>query len=77
MRKTMATSIDHANKLIDIMNELKAELDTWVNKGRKASAKRARKHTLAFQQTAKDFRRMSVQECSTKKGADDTEEGGE
>lgn len=67
------TSIDHANEMIETMEVLQAELIDWISKGKKAAAKRARKHTLTLQALSKNFRRTSVSESMAKKDS----EGGE
>jgi Holliday junction resolvasome RuvABC DNA-binding subunit len=68
----MATSKELALDIMSTTQELSTELDTWVTKGRKISAKRARKITLKLASMFKDFRHMSVAE--SKESADDTEE---
>lgn len=54
------SSKETASDIIASVEELGKELLDWVDKGKKASAKRARKHTLDLEKKFKVFRKQSV-----------------
>lgn len=49
-----------ASDILAKVEELQKDLNDWVEKGKKASAKRARKHTLDLEKNFKVFRKQSV-----------------
>jgi hypothetical protein len=53
-------SVEIANDIREKMNDLDAELETWIVKGNKAAAKRARKKTIELEKLFKLFRKASV-----------------
>jgi hypothetical protein len=53
-------SVEIANDIREKLNELDGELETWIVKGTKAAAKRARKKTLELEKLFKAFRKESV-----------------
>ena len=55
-----------AEELIDDMDALKGQLETWIEKSRKVSAKKARKMTSLMSAKMKEFRRLSVADCKLK-----------
>lgn len=54
------TSVETSRDIISKMEELNVELTDWSEKGKKAAAKRARKHTLDLEKLFKVFRKQSV-----------------
>jgi Holliday junction resolvasome RuvABC DNA-binding subunit len=68
----MATSKEVAQNIMTLTQELNTELETWVSKGRKVAAKRARKLTLQLASEYKEFRHLSVAE--SKGSEEDTTE---
>jgi len=56
----MSTSKETATDIVALVEELTKELNDWTEKGKKASAKRARKHTLDLEKKFKVFRKQSV-----------------
>lgn len=59
-----------AQQMIELMTELTSELTAYIEKGKKASAKRARKLTLDFEKMAKIFRKESVKDSGTDSAMD-------
>jgi hypothetical protein len=55
-----------AETMMEMMEDMEKELVSWIEKGNKSSAKRARKLTLEFEKLGKQFRKESVQDCSIK-----------
>jgi len=52
-------------KIIELTETLTNEINNWIEKGNKSSAKRARKLTLDFEKLGKQFRKESVSDCTT------------
>ena len=60
----MSTSKETAADILAMTEELSKELNDWIEKGRKASAKRARKYTLDLEKKFKVFRKQSVMDSN-------------
>ena len=52
-----------ARELIDDMEDLKEQLEVWIEKSRKAAAKRSRKMTSLLSHKMKLYRKLSVADC--------------
>ena len=53
------------NNILEKMKEFEKDATSYVEKGNKAAARRARKYTLELEKLMKEFRKASVEDTKT------------